>query len=328
MISKPGNIVFFMKIAERQLAQLAAVVETGSVTEGANLLGLSQPALSRTISDLEKRVGEPLFKPGRRPLKPTALGRQLGSQGRAILAATRKASRTIDAFRSGTEGLIRLGGVPFFTDALLSTMIAEFVQDNPGIRIDVSYGYVPQLQAALSADQIDLAIAPAGALAQNDAFRYKEILPARNVIACRTDHPLMRKRNLTECDLVIYPWIEPPAGSPLLGDMRTVLLSFGLSRARIGFSGGSLLSVLNYLEETDALTVLPHSVVFAVRRRNRITVLPFKIPQGNHRSLGILQSAESPRLPAAERFADHVSARFVDLAHLIRRHENAVVWGR
>lgn len=50
-----------MKIDERHLAQLAAVVQAGGVTEGATLLGLSQPAVSRTLAMLEKRLGEPLF---------------------------------------------------------------------------------------------------------------------------------------------------------------------------------------------------------------------------------------------------------------------------
>eukprot|EP01035_Chromulina_nebulosa_P050277 gene50277-68347_t len=75
-----------MKIDERHLVQLAAVIETGGVTEGAAMLGMTQPAVSRTLSMLERRIGEPLFVPGKRPLQPTPLGQQLGIQGRSILA--------------------------------------------------------------------------------------------------------------------------------------------------------------------------------------------------------------------------------------------------
>ena len=66
-----------MKIDERHLVQLAAVAETGGVTEGAAMLGMTQPAVSRTLSMLERRVGEPLFTPGKRPLQLTPLGQQL-----------------------------------------------------------------------------------------------------------------------------------------------------------------------------------------------------------------------------------------------------------
>ena len=53
-----------MKLDERHLVQLAAVVLAGGVTEGANLIGVTQPAISRTIAQLEKRLGEPLFHRG------------------------------------------------------------------------------------------------------------------------------------------------------------------------------------------------------------------------------------------------------------------------
>ena len=87
-----------------------------------------------------------------------------------------------------------------------------------------------------------------------------------------------------------------------------------------------MMSVINYMAETNALAVLPFSVVFAQRKENRIAVLPLDIPQPA-RSLGILRRS-GIRSPAAERFAAHVIAAFEELKHLIKRHENAVVWGR
>lgn len=67
-----------------------------------------------------------------------------------------------------------------------------------------------------------------------------------------------------------------------------ILLSIGMSDLNIRYSGGSLMSVINYLAETNALAVLPHSVVFAQHKENRVTVLPLDVPQTN-RSLGILR---------------------------------------
>src|SRR6266478_5987589 len=105
-----------MKLDVRHLVQLAAVAQAGGVTEGAALLGLSQPALSRTLSMLEKRVG--------------------------------------------ASGVVRVGGTPFFMDALIVGMIAEFQNKSPEVRVEQSYGYLPELRAAINADCIDLAICP------------------------------------------------------------------------------------------------------------------------------------------------------------------------
>lgn len=71
-------------------------------------------------------MGEALFVKGKRPLQATPLGVQLASHGREILAASRRASDTLQGFLKGTRGLVRVGGVNFFMDAMISRMVAGF----------------------------------------------------------------------------------------------------------------------------------------------------------------------------------------------------------
>ncbi|QYK40475.1 MAG: LysR family transcriptional regulator [Paracoccaceae bacterium] len=316
-----------MKLSERHLIQLAAVLDAGGVSEGAAVLGLSQPAVSRSLSMLEARVGEPLFVKGKRPLQATEIGRQLATHGRTMLMASRKASDLVQGFVKGTKGTVRVGGVPFFMDAIVSRLIAEFQNREPDIMVQQSYGHYAELAAALKGDQIDLAVVPLGLTEADPAFEFIEILPGRNIVACRVGHPLLRKRRLATTDLTDFPWVAPLPGSPLLSDLHAILLAMGIPELSIRYSGGSLMSVMNYMAETTALAVLPHSCVFAHRKENRITVLPFDIPQPN-RSLGLLRRAGTGRSLAADRFAAHITTSFDDLRHLIKRHENAIVWGR
>ncbi|SCB19573.1 LysR family transcriptional regulator [Rhizobium hainanense] len=315
-----------MKLDERHLIQLAAVVKTGGVTEGAALLGLAQPAVSRTLSMLEKRIGEPLFIKGRRPLQPTPLGLSLAEHGLVMLATSRKASDLVESFRVGKSGVVRIGGTPFFMDALIAQLCAEFQASHPDVRIDQSYGYFPDLRAALKADQIDLAICPIDILDEGSGLEFQQILPGRNVVACRVTHPLLLKRRPQPSHLLDYPWIAPPPGSPLLADLRALLLSFGATEIKIRYTGGSLMSVINYLKSADALTVMPHSVVFAQRKEKTITALPITIPHPE-RALAILKRIDAPRAPAVDQFAEFVRLGFQDLRHLIKRHEESVIWG-
>jgi DNA-binding transcriptional LysR family regulator len=316
-----------MKLNEAHLIQLAAVLDAGSVSSGAQLLGMTQPAVSRSLATLESRVGEALFVKGKRPLQATPLGTELAAHGRAILTASRKASDAVQGFQRGTKGTVRVGGVPFFMDAMIARMIADFQNIEPDVSIQQSYGNLPELSAALEGDQIDLGIVPMGLLDAAPGFAFTEILPGRNIVACRTAHPLLRKRRLQTSDLTDFPWVAPLPGSPLMSDLQMILMSIGMSELNIRYAGGSLLSVVNYMAETNALAVLPFSVVFALRKETRITVLPLDIPQPN-RSLGILRRVTQTRPPAADRFAAHVVSAFDELKHLIKRHENAVVWGR
>jgi len=315
-----------MKLDERHLIQLAAVVQAGGVTEGAALIGLSQPAVSRTLAMLEKRLGEPLFLKHRRPLQPTPLGRALAEHGQAMLAASRKASELVDGFRRGRSGLVRVGGTPFFMDALIAGMAAEFLKLAPDVRIEQSYGYLPELQAALLADRIDLAICPIDILDEGSGLSFAEILPGRNVVACGIHHPLLAQRKIRAAQLLDYPWIAPPPGSPLLADLRSMLLSVGATEIAIRYSGGSLLSAISYMKATDCLTILPHSVVFAFRNEKSITALPVKIAHPE-RALGLLRLANASPSPAVDAFAAHVTHGFDRLKHLIKRHEQAVIWG-
>lgn len=314
-----------MRFEEKHLVHLAAVVEYGGVTPAAEQLGLSQPAVSRTLSALEKRVGEPLFEPGRRPLRPTDIGAELARHGRVILMASREAAETMASFRAGSAGKVRIAGVPFFMDAFISGMIGGFQRKAPDILVEQGYGNLQDLEKAIIAKRLDLAICPLGAIKSKPEFRFTPILKARNVVACRIGHPLLRRKTLSRTDVADFPWIAPLPGSPLLADLHTILLNLGLNEICIRYTGGSLLSVLNYLEQTDALTILPHSVTFAHRKDRKVTVLPLDIPQPP-RSLGILRAREAPA-PAAEQLAAHILKEFDALRAAIERHQTSIIWG-
>lgn len=317
-----------MKIDPRQLMQLSAIVETGGLTEAAALLGTSQPALSRMLSALEARLGQPLVLRGRRALRPTALGRALAEQGDAIRLATRRGAEAADAIRRGERGTIRLGGTPFFTDALISGMVAEFHRAHPSVRVDQRYGYTAELKALVKIGQIDLAICPIELLGEGDEdLTFEELLPGRNVVACRMGHPLLQVRPPRPEALLDYPWIEPPPGSPLNTDLRTALLALGATHLSVVYTGGSLASLINHLKATDSLTILPHSVVFALRKAEEITAIPLDL-QHPPRSLAILRSGMSAAPPSAIRFAEHVVLACREFRALLSQHEQAVFGAR
>ncbi len=316
-----------MKLDENHLLCLAAVVEAGSVTEGAALIGSSQPAVSRVLSLLEKRVGEALFITGKRPLQPTPLGRQLAFHGKSILVASRKASETVQGFRSGTSGRVRIGGVPFFMDAVISGVLARFQVKEPEILFDQSYGHFSDLVANINADQIDLAITPIGTQEISSELQFEPLLPARNVIACNANHPLMLKRKLSKADFLKHPWVSPLPGSPLMLDLNNILMMLGINELSIRYTGGSLLSVLNYISETDALAILPLSVAYSVNRDKRLAVLPLDIPQPE-RMIGIVSKRSDRMNPACAKFSNFVSVELAKFNTVIGRYEKTINWGR
>lgn len=315
-----------MKIDSEHLEILAAIVEGGGLTEGAQRLGRSQPSVSRSMALLERRIGMPLFEPGRRPLRPTELGASLARLGAHIQAAAGEASRMVQQFRQGQAGRLRVGGSPIFMDGVISTLIVEFQARQPEVQIEQSYGYLDKLAAALRGGALDLAILPLHPAQVPQGMRFTPLLRGRNVIACRNGHPLARMREINLPDIQPYPWIAPPANSPLARDLQRVLKSIGREEAHVSFSGGTLASIHTVLTGSDCLTVLPYSVVFLARRHREIAALPLNITHPD-RQLGMLVGTERAPLPAAERFAAFLQDACLGLQGRMDREQAAAARG-
>jgi DNA-binding transcriptional LysR family regulator len=314
-----------MKIDERHLAVLAAVVEAGGVSEGAAHLGTSQPAISRTLSMLEKRIGEKLFLPGRRPLQPTALGRQLATHGKSILAAQRKASDTIASFRTGTSGRMRIAGAPFFMDAIISGIIASFQVLEPGIHFEQSYGHYNELLQSLRAGEIDLAVTPSGSLENDNDLVFEPLVQARNVIACAKGHPLLSRRKLQRGDFLAFPWVAPLPNSPLKLDLINILMMLDVDELAIRYAGGSLHAVINYIASSQALAIMPQGVIHSLGAASLIAMLPINIPQPERR-IGVFHRRLAETDPVQRKFLGHLRSNLNNLNRILTRDNTQTKW--
>lgn len=316
-----------MKIDPRQLEILAAIVQAGGLTEGAALLGKSQPALSRSVAALEARLGSALFVPGRRPLQPTELGARLAEEGARILQAAQAAGQAVQSYRLGKAGAVRMAGTPVFMDGVIVAMIAGFQTQNPDVRLEQSYGYAPDLAASVQSGALDLAICPLRPEDLPEGLAFDTLLPGRNVIAAREGHPLLHGHAVTASDLLRFPWIAPPTNSPLYADLQRVLSTISTKQIRISYSGGSLSAVMGMLAGSDSLTVLPYSVLFALRRQYRVAALSIRIEHPD-RKLGLMYRTTLGLSPAARRLRAYLTGQFETLAATIQHHERQSLWRR
>lgn len=309
-----------MKIDPRHLEMLAAIVDHGGLTEGAFALGKTQPGVSRTLNQLEERLGVPLFASNRRPLQPTEFCLQLVQHGRTISQAGDAVSEFVTSYKRGQAGALRVAGSPIFMDGVVSPILAAFQAEYPSIQIDQGYGYVQTVLDRLNSDKLDLGVVPMRKALVPDGIETLEVLPGRNVIACRAGHPLARTKNLDAREIANQSWIAPPPDSPLYHDLRAVLDGLGAKDIKVSFSGGSLSSVLNFLNESDALTVLPYSVVYRLRRQNTLAALD--VPVGDpDRHLCVLTSKNAPAFRARDRLLQYLKNELSALNDLIALHD-------
>ncbi len=314
-----------MKLDPRHLHMLWTIVEAGGLSEAARRLGKSQPSLSRSLAEFEARLGAPLFVKGKRPLRPTELGLSLAKEGETIAAALDAAARAAQNHSSGHTGTLRVGGTPVFMDGVVSQMLAGFQTTFPGIHVNQSYGYLADLLAQLDRDEIDLAICPVTQDGLPDWVRFLALLPGRNVIASSASHPLARKSSIKLDDIAPYPWIAPPPDSPLFRDLRQVLSEIGIQDIQVSFSGGSLSAIINVLTGSEALTILPHSVLYLQRQAAALHALPIRISHPE-RTLGLLRSDRGAPKPVVRRLESYLTQQFEGLRNGIANSERRMVW--
>ncbi|MDE0524841.1 MAG: LysR family transcriptional regulator [Boseongicola sp.] len=300
-----------MKLDTKHLATIEVIRREGGLTRAALALGTSQPALSRLVSDLEIRLDAPIFDRSARPWSLTKLGASLAMQGASILRAQELAGREVQEFRSGTKGMLRIAGPPFFTDGVISRLLPTFRDRHGSVSFAVSYGYGDELKDAVRHGRADLALFPrtVGEIAEDLVFT--PLIEAHNVVACRAGHPILKLAFPRPLALLDYGWIVPPQGSPLAADMDMVLSELEMQEAEVVFEGGSLASVLSFLEGSDCLTVLPETTVAAIGSQFGIQAVPIQV-RTPRRSLGIL--SRSPRE------LDNTSRTFV---RFLQRHFHA-----
>src|SRR5262245_28758319 len=119
----PWNERTKRRLKLRDLDILLAVIETGSMGKAARQLNISQPAVSKSIVELEDALGVPLVDRSRRGVVPTPYGQALGKGSIAIFNDLRQGVQDVDFLADPTKGEIRLGATDPLVVAIVSPAI-------------------------------------------------------------------------------------------------------------------------------------------------------------------------------------------------------------
>src|SRR5215475_3941658 len=127
-----------LRIRLHDLHVLMTVAQAGSMNKAAALLHTTQPAISRSIAELERLVGVRLLDRSRQGVAPTEYGRALLDGGVAVFDGLRQAVKNIEFLADPTVGEIRVGGNEAFNAGLLTAVFGGLRRQHPGISIHVT----------------------------------------------------------------------------------------------------------------------------------------------------------------------------------------------
>lgn len=150
----------------RELSAFVAAVEEGGLSAAARRLHVSQPALSQTISGLERELRVKLLVRSRTGTRPTEAGVTLLGEARAVLARYQQAVRTMAQLSDGPEGALRIGIPLEFPFDVLRPALAELAEEWPDTKVQARHLSSAAQLAALYADELEVGLLrerPAGA---------------------------------------------------------------------------------------------------------------------------------------------------------------------
>jgi DNA-binding transcriptional LysR family regulator len=199
----------------RQLRSLRAIRETGKISAAAKVVGLTPPAVTLQLQQIEGEIGAPLFDRTPDGLWPTAAGLAVLDAARAIDERLRALENEIGAITTGKAGNLKLGVVStakYFAPCL----IAAFLKRHPGVQVDLNVGNRADMVEALRNHALDTVL----------MGRPPREVPVRSlmfgehpfVVIAPSDHPLADRRGIAKSELAAERFLirEPGSGTRML----------------------------------------------------------------------------------------------------------------
>ena len=171
------------------LPHFLAVCSTRNLTAAAEMMGVSQPALTQAIAKLEKQLDVTLFDRSTRPLNITPYGQVLFDYARALERSSDELVGKLDAMKAGSGGLLRIGCGPDWIHEILPVAIARLQADAPELRVSLTVALNDDLRARLDAGKLDMFFASISDVYFGAAYETRVLVREQMLVVARSDHP-------------------------------------------------------------------------------------------------------------------------------------------
>jgi len=265
----------------RHLQMLLSVAQTGNLSQSAEALNTTQPALSKWIKDLEADIGLPLFERHARGLRPTPYGEALIDHVRRIEGHLDSARDDMAALREGGSGLIAIGTSGVSAGDTVPLAVASFVRQMPRAQVRLVESTMNLMMPQLVRGELDIVVGRA-ASAQLDATLATETLyrdPVNFVVGL--GHPLAQRHSVDWSDLFEYPWIVWPSGTPIRTALESALAAAGHGMPRHCVESNSSTLNVTLLNNSTLIGAASHRAAVRLERINVLRVLAMPMSLGS-----------------------------------------------
>lgn len=303
---------FLNRLDVKDFRLIHAIHQTGQLALSARDLSMTQPAASRMLAAIEKKIGEPVFVRHPKGMTPTAVGEILAQRSAIVLRNLEATEQEVLAISRGLAGAVHIGAVTGAVVAYVVPGIKKLKETTQGSEVHVDVGPSSMLIEGLLKGDYDFVLSRLPSGTETNHF---SIQPARVEVLqalLRSNHPLAEKAELRLEDLQTYELVIQAPHTPMRQAIDDAFVARGIPRPAEIINTASLLVLISYLSSTDAIAPVTSEVATQLSGSSEHwTARPFDDPVVI-RPYYLISRRHEPMNPLANRLHDIVAGLISD----------------
>ena len=259
----------------RHLQLMVEIDRTGSLNRASEVLNLTQPALSKSLKDMEEALGFTLFSRTTRGLEKTVQGAIVIEGARLILEELRHLHHEASISRHGDlAAVLRLGAPVYLTASLVPRIIARLIKQDPPVIVQLSENQVPQLFDQLVHGKLDALVTVYNpdvlANMRNQDLCFEKIAEEQYEVIAPLGHPMTEHKRVSWEQLLSFPWVLTRKPSLARVFIEDCFLQFGLMPPSPVCVTENPLTNVHLVAQGAGLSMVPGSLLEVTDIRSRI----------------------------------------------------------
>ncbi len=289
------------RLKMRQILLLVALDDHRNMHKAASHVGMTQPAATRLLGDLERLLKIDLFERNSKGVSPNGYGQSLIRHCRMILATLDHARDEINSISSGATGKTSIGTLQVAAPMLVPKGILRFKKNHPNHTVLVREGTTSTLMPALWRGELDLLVGRASNDVAGEGLKFEALYEEPMCIVTKKNHRLTKRKLLRFSSLAKEEWVLPTPDSIYRKRMDEAFRKAGVSPPHPAVESMSVLTNMLLIQESEMLAVMPAKMAKHYANLGELDILTVKPPTLSG-PVGVISVLGRPLTPATTDF--------------------------
>lgn len=288
-----------MQIKYRHVRTFLEVARTAAIGKAAAVLNVSQPAVTRTIRELEEALGAAVIEPDGRGIRLTAAGEAFRRHAGASIAALRRGVDAVRAAEAEAQTPIRAGALPTVSARVMPAAVQKYLADVPGGRLKIVTGENGVLLDQLAAGSLDLVVGRLASPERMVGFTFEHLYSEQVVFVVRAGHPLLAQAPFDIAAMAGFPLVMPTTTAIIRPFVERFLIAHGLPDPGARIESVSDSFGRAFVRDSDAVWAISEGVVIGDIAAGALAALPIDTAE-TRGAVGITLRADAERSPSMQ----------------------------